>query len=332
MSRVIVETRPEVVDLSQAAIETARCPFSGRFNPNRFNILGLIRRFQSEGFNPVAVPITDPRQFKIDTYSFGAIIIPHILKQAIASREQYPPFGLLTPETSWRASTTPLKSFRDVHNPFQRLDESMNYTLLHTLRATILDIRSNPQNYDPILVSVYQSSDRYFAESGDFTDLDSYHFIGRGINTATEVMSKVLEVIPKVYSNEHPGKSGDLNTYMEIAKRSYPLLQFLSREHLKFFSKVSDELRGGWPFSKKERVPFFADRFTVSDQGGLAIKESVVAKVVNRYRDYLEGFVLRGLPAIGCPARYSTSIKDLWAWHLQIAPVVYAAVSTSKRN
>ena len=155
------------------------------------------------------------------------------------------------------------------------------------------------------------------------TGFDDAHekFFERGINTATDVMTETLYLIPRVARRDE--LSTDHDKLVLMARKSYPLVARLSLMHENEIASIMATLRE----QPKQGEPFDAEKFGVRNYG-LAVLAHVEQELEERLGTESSdpNKILTG-PTIGCPAMFGTNgtatMKTLWDWHVEITESLY---------
>lgn len=142
-------------------------------------------------------------------------------------------------------------------------------------------------------------------------------FIGAGLNTGIDVMSKVLRVVPEVTGRD---RREDL---LPIARNSYHLVVNLSMKHIRDFALVMRALEAGTDGSR-----FNPERFVLRrSASGLSLAIPSLDENPGTPPPGFRSSFGEEDPVVGCPAMTNfdgtPAIRKLWEWHLEIAEEIY---------
>jgi hypothetical protein len=157
-------------------------------------------------------------------------------------------------------------------------------------------------------------------------DTDARACISGGIVTATQVMSRVLEVIPEVSQLGAAHYGVDRPQLEAVARGSYGLLARLASQGGSIFSVLLRTLSAGGagvPCSGAWRLD--ARSLVVQRRAsrvGLAMADGVEQAALGRVWEVASASANNG-PDVGCPAVYSGAMRRLWNWHVDVAMTVY---------
>lgn len=260
---------------------------------------------------------------KVEYYALLSVLIDKVIDKALQNRGFYPPFGLIT--TDWNRLDTGKGGARVVtefpNNPFQSLKKSMKCTLNLAHLKLLEDLRNQA---DTPLASIYQRCVQLLPEKGSR--------ISDGIETASDIMSAVLEVIPRLCDDDY-----DISDWIQIAQNSYPLLAKLASLHLTELEPVGTKIRDKLfeiqgSFMTEEFHPFDTTYFCLEGKEKLRLTPSQkllsLIERITQIPNLPYVHMANPSPTIGCPAlvnfKEGSAIKRLWDWHVDLAPHLYA--------
>lgn len=145
-----------------------------------------------------------------------------------------------------------------------------------------------------------------------------------GIGTATDAMSGILGVIPKV----DPAIQ-DPDQLVATAENSFPFVAQLASDHVGQFSHKINSLRAApW-------LPFLRDRFTFKELHGkqyLALSDLGQALFDEADQQFQEDNIDPS-PKVGCLAMVNfgegSAVSKLWDWYLEKGKQIYPLLPTN---
>lgn len=310
-------------------------------NENRVNITSVSRQIRENGvgFLPYkAHGLREPyvaqgefldvfSEVKPELYALTAVFADGIVKKAYEERVNRQPFGLIMQDPIGSLDYRVLVC-KDLHRamPFIKIAMCMRDTLMSSVEKEIVEVEDGRAS--PRLDSIYQrlkelvdllrhncTNEQDIARYKDVASL-----IEGGVNTATNVMAGIIDVIP--------GVDRDLNNsqrLVQIARNSYPLVAELATiniENVRSVEFLIPTLFGLPVFFKPKYFTIEGadnnSRLTISKNG---IQE------LRKNGSSLENLGVGKSPTIGCPAMVNfgdgSSVKRLWDWHVEIAEKIY---------
>lgn len=215
----------------------------------RVNVTPQAKQYRTEGFRftpDTRLPLgeVEPdsleakalwKKYKPELYALGSIFADRIVTAAVQSAE----------ERFW---------YINQRDPFTSLGRKMQNHLYTHLAIEAMQMES--ANASPQLVSAYKRLDMltwflYEVIPSKREEPGVRRLMKEGIGTATETMSGILGVIPKVYPEKH-----DPDQLSAIAENSFPLVAQLASEHAEQFVPKIDSLRAlpGMPFLREKFI------------------------------------------------------------------------------
>lgn len=285
---------------------------------------------------------------KDELYSLTAPIIEIIVNKALEAKEngQYPPYGLLKYESSFRFyPIKPIDSLGEISGSKSSMERVMAASLIVAENAVFDSLENyaseDVPERDPAcsvlkrLKSLIEFRRSYVLKDDcENTKEATKKFIKAGIGTATDVMSNFVYMIPRIYKRD--GRILDPEDMKKTAENSFGIVSKLASKHLYQLVgilKVVEEIDYDDYSSQDSYVgdSFNIDYFEIVDYGGkkkLRLKESalnydlrdIVPKLENRFS---------GPSLIGCPAMvrfdkgFPSPIEKLWNWHVELAGEIY---------
>lgn len=271
---------------------------------------------------------------KEDVYALTSLVIPATINETIECRSERGPFGLLINRRDAKNSSLDFTQSHPLQTIYQgqeydQLESAMRYTIFYDLKKLAHGARYNS-------VSIPEETRRNFrALENALTERSGesgYTFIGRGINTATRVMSNALSLIPTIVNRDLPEEDANIEVYTEIARNSYGFLRDLSKQHVATFREISDTIEIGNFGDHFRRSPYYSEYFTLNDNHQLSLKDDLKTLVEQENLDNLDEWFRPTNPTLGCPAVYGQSIKKLWNWHVDIGRFIWQQQAERKIN
>lgn len=275
-------------------------------------------------------------QSKTERNALSAVLIDHVINQAISNRTLHPPYGLMNAEGK---TVKDLKSEKD---PFNTLSEHMRATMRKALDEKIKEwekfsrvSESNGESVRPFfsrlirrkikaeettmqehppesIIQTYKRLKMISDFKNKYINIQKYDdketvelAIQRGIGTSAEQMAALLELIPNVYNQEYPDQHADAAALIAIARNSYHFIVGLASDHVEIFSEKKDILgTGGGSFFFSNKYRFKPDYFTIiqTPKGPtIALKESV-RRFLKEFHDSLPKDYAGSPDETRCPA------------------------------
>lgn len=232
-----------------------------------------------------------------------AIFSDELIERAQGLRETLPPYGLgkLCYDNDHRQHTllpiTELSSRR----PFDTVRKGMSVVLSHAESAIIRDYYLKKNN--PLLASAVSILERHNTSNPSL-------IIENGIGTAVGFMSNTLEVLPKIQGFE----ALTSDELIKISQKNITFINMLTQVDRKIISQLVTLLQDGREGSGT--VPFNPDYFISDEQGVIDLSGEFCENAKNKLGDIT-------FDSIGCPARYTRAIKDLWGMHIDLAQEIW---------
>ncbi len=214
-------------------VQPRGCPFPHE-TVEKKHIPPLRGDVSQNGYSPDRYPIphqTDMEEMEAryieQRVALEAEFTPRILDRALREGKNYPPYGLLTPIRTYGEQTfivrhNPLRSL-PLQNPYEVLEDSMNYTLKVALVEEINHLSTSTSPLDTHAQSILHGVQEHIQAGNIAVDTVLDMFL-RGINTGTEKSAKILEAIEPVYKLQHTDEKPTPETLSAIATNTLPLL------------------------------------------------------------------------------------------------------------
>lgn len=264
---------------------------------NRIKIGGVYNDIPSESPILHLEHSSQLRRFKPEIYAITAVIIDRVFSRLFNQKEKYSP---------------PTKF--DQKNPYGSLQIQMKEIIFSAALDELEDLDEklkNPENKEAIkaaysrLIGIIHPVFPSFENANGSTMVKV--FVNSGIETAVSVMVNLLKTIPEVYVKSK-GKIVPIQTLIETASNSYPLLARLASMDLADFVSVNDYI---WNQSKFVLVGSNGNqRLDFQDQEKDVITKSIIDN------------------SKSCPAMVNfgeeSAMKKLWQMHVDAAKIIYS--------
>jgi hypothetical protein len=106
----------------------------------------------------------------------------------------------------------------------------------------------------------------------------------------------------------------------------------LTYTNVTFFGKLLRELRGDKEYDAHQHTSFNVDAFVLSPHGRLLLTDDFLDGVIDKHRDHFGKWIGIKSPTLGCPAAYSSGIKDLWNWNIELAQNIWQRPATDQHD
>lgn len=307
-------------------------------NEKGVNVGSLAKQFRREGYIPQADPAVQaftPNSeeallaygaLKPEFYALAAVVSDRIVQRSYDARGEKPPFGLVT--VGRQPAYFVHVDFHHLHpnSPFKSIGSYMRETLMYALEEEFAAKKRGeiPQE----IASVYKRLDQLLKFRHDATPALELHtdlqaLMGGGINTAAQIMSEVLEVVPRVY-----GSSRNPDKLTQVARNSESLINLLAAQHREFFFTAIVAFKEPPIPTASSLNPKLFQIEGEGDKQRLALSQAGNQLLEWKRQKILTGSVSkRHEPTVGCPALFNlgsgSAIRNLWNWYVEIAEKVY---------
>lgn len=319
---------------------------------DRVNLAPLARKFHADGYHsPYTVDylvedlvpdgkeaLEIRRKAKPELYALGAVFSERIINRAYQAKATRPPFGLIT----GKKDKPVINGYSVVEDfipeyPFISLGVAMRDTLLLSMAEELAEVQIG--SAPPHLKSVYQRLEQILDYLHTYTPSlrpvkGVATFLHGGINTAVDVMSGVLGVIPQVCKREQ-GRIDNPEELLNMARNSYSLIARLAMGHEELIIPGISLLKVG--LSPTIFAPFASNLFTIEgdvDNARLAISTKGQEQIDHYLPQVMDPDILNLSPTTGCIAMVNfgngSPAKQLWDWYLEIAENIYPRLVTNR--
>ena len=304
----------------------------------RVNLVPLAKQFYREGYvespghtNPKFFEIHHDKELRREFYALLAVILNNIFGRVNGKREERPPYGLVERLESDRDPT----EYRTVTslfngNPFLNLGRYMMDTLYQGIDEELEfleDLLQDKLSTNPIKTTYARFKKMYVTDKDpEYLDGLKDMTLRPGVNTATDAMAGILEVIPQVYERDYP-KKPEASKLVEIAQNSYPLIAELAMGHERFIVPALWAVRE----IRELFTPLDPKYFKLKNiNGNLQLTLPETTELTEKIKQISGNGSAPGDskdPTLGCPAMVDfdggSAVKKLWKWNIEVAQTIY---------